>query len=173
MRDIIKRRYMYIITALLIVIDQISKVLVLRHLYMESRNIIGNWIKFSYCENRGVAFSIGEGNVPIFIIVNLILIVGLVTFYEKQKSKINKLGTICVSLTIAGGISNLIDRLARGFVVDFIDVNGLVNFAIFNVADIFITCGVIGLCIVYIFKGKEWKVGIDGKTNCKWFKGRY
>ena len=172
MKDIIKKRYMYIIAVLLIVVDQISKVLVLKYLYLESRNIIGNWLKFSYCENRGVAFSLGEGNVPLFIIVNLILIVGLVVFYEKQKNKINKLGTVCISLTIAGGISNLIDRLFRGFVVDFIDVNGIVNFAIFNIADIFITCGVIGLCIAYIFKDKNWKVDINDKTNSGWSKRR-
>ena len=155
MRDLLKKIYVYILILPLVLADQFTKILVIKHLQNGSKDIIGNILKFTYCENRGVAFSIGEGNVPLFIVINLILIVGLAVFYESQKNKISKLGTICVSLTIAGGISNLIDRLARGFVVDFIDVNGFINFAIFNVADIFITCGVIGLCVAYIFKSKE------------------
>ena len=59
-------------------------------------------------------------------------------------------GKMFFILVIAGGLSNLIDRITRGFVVDFIDVNELLNFAIFNVADIFIVVGIFGT-IIYSF----------------------
>ena len=58
-------------------------------------------------------------------------------------------------MVIAGGIGNLIDRIFRGFVVDFIDINQLFNFAIFNVADIYIVVGIIGLAINFLIRGVQ------------------
>ncbi len=101
-----------------------------------------------------MAFSLGEGNVALFVALNIVLISILIVFYEFKRDRFNKLGSFCVALTVAGGTSNLLDRMFRHFVVDFIDVSDFINFAVFNVADIFITVGVIGLVIYYIAKGE-------------------
>lgn len=148
----IKKFSIYFISILLIVIDQITKILVINNIKNEPVNIIKHCLNFTYCENRGVAFSIGEGNVPIFIIVNIILIAGLIIYYEKNKNQFNNIAQISVSAIIAGGTSNLIDRIFRGFVVDFIDVNELIDFPIFNVADMCIVVGIIVLGVYFIWK---------------------
>ena len=140
----------YVVAIVLVLIDQIIKFIVVNNAHKMPLKILDGFLKFTYCENRGVAFSLGEGNVALFIVLNILLISLLIFYYEKKKENFNKLGSFFVSITMAGGISNLIDRVTRGFVVDFIDVNEIINFAIFNVADIFITVGVIGLAIYYI-----------------------
>ena len=71
---------------------------------------------------------------------------------EKNKAQFKGiLSKIFFTMVIAGGVSNLLDRIFRGYVVDFIDVSDLFSFAIFNVADIFIVVGIIGLAICMIF----------------------
>ena len=67
-----------------------------------------------------------------------------------QKDRIEKKTMIVLELIIAGGVSNLIDRLFRGFVVDYIDINQLMSFPIFNLADLCISIGWIILVISII-----------------------
>ena len=131
----------------MIVVDQIVKVAVVTNIKDDAITIIKGILRFSYCENEGVAFSIGNGHVPVFIVLNLLMICGLVVFYERNKKDFNLVNKIFFTMVIAGGTSNLIDRAFRGYVIDFIDVGELFDFAIFNVADIFIVCGIIGLVI--------------------------
>lgn len=154
-----KKFFIFFSAILLVVADQVVKVLVVKNKFALPKVIINGFLKFSYCENRGVAFSLGEGNIALFIVLNILLIGFVIFYYEKNREKFNRLGEICISLVVAGGASNLIDRIFRGFVVDFIDVNDFVNFAIFNVADIFITVGVFGLAMYYLLMiNKELKV---------------
>ena len=149
---------LYLWVALLVSVDQIVKVWILNNFKDDSVVIIKNVLKFTYCENKGVAFNFGDGHVPVFIIVNLLMICGLLIYFEKNRGDFKSLAKVFFIMTIAGGISNVIDRIFRGFVVDFINFNDIVNFAIFNVADIFIVVGVIGLACCFIFKGiKESK----------------
>lgn len=152
MKRILENTKVYICAIMLIIIDQITKVLVLQNKNIFPKQIIKGLLKFNYCENRGVAFSLGEGNVALFILLNIVLISVLIIYYEKNKSEFNLIGRIFISMTISGGISNLLDRAFRGFVVDFIDISDLFSFAIFNVADILITVGVFGIAICYIVK---------------------
>ena len=140
----------YLFTILLIIIDQIVKLNIINNIENLPIEIINNILWFTYCENTGIAFSIGNGNVLIFIILNILLIIGLIFYYEKNKQDFNIVSKISISCVIAGGIGNLIDRIYRGFVVDFIDINKLFNFAIFNIADIYITIGILGLAIFYL-----------------------
>ena len=154
MKKIFNESKIYILSVFLIVVDQLVKLLVIKNSESFPIQIINGLLKFTYCENRGVAFSLGEGKVALFVVLNIVLISILIVFYEFKRDKFNKLGSFFVALTIAGGTSNLIDRMFRHFVVDFIDVSDLVNFAVFNVADIFITIGVFGLAIYYIAKGE-------------------
>lgn len=149
MKKIFNKSKIYILSIFLIIVDQLVKLLVIKNSESFPKQIIKGLLKFTYCENRGVAFSLGEGNVALFIVLNIVLISVLIAFYEFKRDKFNKLGSFFVALTIAGGTSNLLDRMFRHFVVDFIDVSDFINFAVFNVADIFITIGVFGLAIYY------------------------
>ena len=149
---VLKRFYFYLWCVVLVVLDQLIKLIVLNNFKTESVVIIKNILRVTYCENKGVAFSIGNGNVPIFIVVNLLIIGGLIFYFEKNRKFFNKIDKTFFIMIIAGGISNVVDRIIRGFVVDFIDVSDLFNFAIFNIADIFIVIGVFGLITNYIYK---------------------
>lgn len=152
--DKIKRISVYICALALVLLDQITKLSIVGNLKDKSITIIKGILSFTYFENKGVAFSIGNGHVPLFIIVNLVIICGLTVYYEKNKEEFKGIiSKIFFTMVIAGGISNLIDRVFRGFVVDFIDVNELFEFAIFNVADIFIVVGIIGLALSFILQG--------------------
>ena len=149
-----KRISVYLGVLVLIIIDQVVKLGVINGMKDKSITIIKGILSFTYCENKGVAFSFGYGHVPLFIIINVLLIGGLIVYYEKNKSEFKCIiSKIFFTMVIAGGTSNLLDRVIRGFVVDFIDVSELFDFAVFNVADIFIVVGIVGLCLYYIFQG--------------------
>ena len=152
----IKRVSVYLWIFILVVADQIIKLVVSNNIKNSSITIIKGFLRFWYCENQGVAFSFGNGHVPVFIVINLLMIGGLIFYYEKNKNKFYLYDKMFFIMVIAGGISNLIDRVFRGYVIDFIDVSELFNFAVFNVADIFIVCGIIGL--VFSIMIKEIKV---------------
>ncbi len=148
----IKRVSVYLWAVLLIIVDQVIKFMVTNNMKGKSITIIKGILKFTYCENKGVAFSFGDGHVPIFIIINLFIICGLMLYFEKNRKKFRPIiSKIFFTMVIAGGIGNLIDRITKGFVIDFIDISDLFNFAIFNVADIFIVVGIIGLALYFSY----------------------
>jgi signal peptidase II len=107
---------------------------------------------FYYVENTGAAFSLLREHTWILIIITVLVVVGgiYVLFFKK----LNMPYRICISAIVGGGIGNLIDRIAYGYVVDMFMVD-FVEFAIFNVADIFITLGGIALIVVLLFFDKE------------------
>ena len=151
---IIKKIDMYVYISILVVIDQLSKMYVIQNCMNTSKDIIKNVLRFTYCENQGGAFSFASGKVYLFILMNLIIIGGLIIYYEKNRKKIKSFEKVSIMLIISGGLSNLIDRIFRGFVVDFIDINQLFNYAIFNVADMFIVVGIFSWIIYLICKKK-------------------
>lgn len=91
----------------------------------------------------------GKNNQIIIIILNIILIFVISKFLIENYKHINKQVKIFSVMVIGGGLSNLIDRLARGYVVDYLDINQIYNYPVFNIADISIVIGVI-LLISYI-----------------------
>ncbi len=107
---------------------------------------------FYYVENTGAAFSILREHTWILIVITaLVVVFGLyVLFFKKLSLPYN----ICLAAIVGGGIGNLVDRIAYGYVVDMFMVD-FVEFAIFNVADIFITLGGIALIVVILFFDKE------------------
>ncbi len=132
-----------IIFFMIIILDQVTKV------FFINKNIIimqGGLLEFNYTENTGIAFNIGIGNIFIIGIIN-ILVLGLIVVFI-AKSKINLKVLIPLFLIFSGGISNLIDRILRGYVIDFIDIY---NFPNFNLADVSITIGIV-LLIYRILK---------------------
>lgn len=141
----IKNFDIYIVSLVLIIFDQIIKICIKLNIDKMPIDFFYGMLRLNYCENEGAAFSIGNGNVLLFIIINVILIIGLIIFYERNKKNIKNLYKFFIILILSGGVSNLLDRIFRGYVIDFIDVNNIIKFAVFNIADIFIVVGVIGI----------------------------
>lgn len=131
------KKYISIIGIILfIIIDQILKVLCARDLML-----IDGVLKFSNIQNTGGAFGIFNSNIIMMIILNIILIVLMIRFILIRREYMNRKVYIGLLFLIAGGISNLIDRIFRGYVVDYIDFTQVVNFPVFNLADIVLVVG--------------------------------
>lgn len=137
-----------ILSLIFLIIDQITKILVIKILPLSgSIEIIKNFFYIIPTNNTGAAFSILLGK-RIFLIVVAILIIGILLYYIKKNKVDGKLNIIAFSLIIGGSLGNLIDRIVRGYVVDFISIKlGSYNFPIFNIADTLIVVGVFLLLI--------------------------
>ena len=156
----INRKISMIFATVLIVvlglIDQYTKLLAVDYLKDSSDFIlIPGVLQLHYLENTGAAFSILEGKQMFFAILTPILLVALavVLFKMPQDKKYLPLDYIIIFL-IAGAIGNYIDRISNNYVVDFIYFS-LINFPVFNVADIYVTCAVFALLIAILFVYKD------------------
>lgn len=146
--------------AFLVAVDQIIKLLVLKHLKpIGSLPLVDGIVQLNYAENTGAAFGSFSAHTDLLSIFTfLMIIIGLLyLFIKKRKLDVEY---VCIALIIAGGLGNLIDRIFRGFVVDYIEPL-FINFAIFNFADILVTCSSVVLVIWLIYEiyreGKEEK----------------
>jgi signal peptidase II len=134
--------------AVLIGIDRLTKWLVTAN--MELRDSISlikindvNVLNLTYTTNDGAAFSILQGQTLFLVLTTGLLVTGMLIFLLTDRLK-SKLMITALTLVVAGGAGNLIDRVFNnGHVVDFIDFQ-IINFAIFNFADI---CVVTGVCL--------------------------
>lgn len=130
-------------------LDQLFKHLASTYLVNGSSVIvIPGILEFRYVENRGAAFSLLSGQQGILIAVTSIalLAIAYIIFIRKPK---NKLELTAYILIFSGGLGNLIDRVLNRYVVDFINFL-FVQFAVFNIADIFVTCGFVLLIYTMI-----------------------
>lgn len=146
-----------IIMFLIILLDQITKNLIINK---NDIIIIPNLLIFSYAKNTGIAFSIGENNTIFTIILGIFLLVISLIFSIFFINKKRYYISMCISLIIGGGVGNLVDKTAKGYVIDFINVK-LFDFPIFNVADVFITVG------IFLLGLKLVKDSFYDNNNCK------
>ena len=124
-----------IIFVILLVIDQISKIIAINT--NVNITIIDNILNFRLIFNKGIAFGIGQGkNIGTFVVTNIIVLGIIIRFIWQQKERIDALTMCSLFIILAGGAGNFIDRLFRGQVVDFIEVFPNIHFPIFNIADI-------------------------------------
>ena len=151
-----ENRMIIILSIIFIIIDQVSKIIVVNNLTNnKSIEVIKSFFYLTYTNNKGAAFSILTGRRILLILVALIVI-GVLIYYVRKNKIEGKVNKIALSLVIGGSIGNLIDRILRGAVIDFIDVKIFgYNFPIFNLADTFIVIGVF-LLIIEMFR-KEHK----------------
>lgn len=145
-----KKVKFFVINIILITIDQIFKYYILINKENLPNNIINGVLNFTYCENRGIAFGIGQGGAKIFALMTLLMIIVALIYIAFEFNKLKGLTVFGIALVISGGIGNLIDRLFRGYVIDYIDFSEIVDFPIFNFADICIVVGVIIIGISYL-----------------------
>lgn len=130
-----------LVAAAVVLLDQLSKVVARAQLVPgEPVTLIPGVMDLSLIYNTGAAFSLGEGAGPLFVVVAAVICVaGLWVAWRRTDVPLPLLVTVaCVA---GGGVGNAIDRVALGAVTDFFKTT-FMNFAIFNVADIFVTCGV-------------------------------
>lgn len=144
-----------IIAVIIIALDQIVKNWAAETLVNGDIAIIKNVLYLKYAENTGVAFSMFSDNRWILVGVTSIMLAVVLAFFLSGKAN-GKLELFSLSLLLAGGVGNLIDRISLGYVIDYIDVR-IINFAIFNIADICICVGAFLLCVAVYFSDKEEK----------------
>lgn len=158
MNRIVKRGVLGLfISTVLIFLDQITKVLAVKHLKDQTPFIIWeNVFELRYLENRGAAFGIMQGQKVFFVIFTSIALVGILWFYLKRipfEKKYFFLEIISV-LLFSGAIGNLIDRVRLNYVIDFFYFK-LIDFPIFNVADIYVTVAAFAMFILGLFYYKD------------------
>ncbi len=145
-----------LITALVLIgVDQAIKQWALDTLaQVDTIPLIQDVLHLTYVENYGAAFSVLQNKKWFLIGVTSLIAIGAIVLLLSKKLKSN-LAIWSVALIIAGGVGNLIDRIGRGFVVDYIDFR-LINFAVFNFADCCVVVGTILLAIyILYFEGKD------------------
>ena len=142
----------FIIISLILVFDIFTKYLSSFYFKVSEIEVIKNILYFTYVENRGAAFGIMQNKQWFFILITLILIIAMILYILKVKPQ-DILLKLSLSFIIGGGIGNLIDRVFKGYVVDFIDLR-IINYPVFNIADCFVVIGAVLLC-VYILFSKE------------------
>ena len=139
----------FISIAVLTAADQLIKLVVERNLQpIGTAEFINGFIGWNYVRNTGAAFgSFSQSTTLLTVVTGAVIFAGIILIATKKIK--SKFYLTCAVLIISGGLGNLIDRIFRGYVVDFIEVQ-FTDFAVFNFADILVTVGSIALMIYVI-----------------------
>ena len=149
------RKKIGIIAILCIFLDQLSKLIIVNtfNLY-QNKEIIKNFFSLTYVKNTGAAWSILDGKVPLLIIITIISLIFIIRFVFKDEN-VKKIDAITYGMLLGGIIGNLIDRIAYGYVIDFLSFIIIkYNFPVFNIADSLIVVSVF-LMIITSFWGEK------------------
>lgn len=161
------------LTLATVLIDQLSKLYIYSNFLLgESKQVLGDFVRFTFVFNPGGAFGITFGNYWLYTIFSLIAVAIVVVYFLKSLNQ-SRFIRICLSLVVGGAIGNLIDRILYQKVIDFIDVNifdivippfeflsfrfngfELYRWYTFNIADSAITVSLIGVLIFIAFINK-------------------
>ncbi|WP_249317296.1 signal peptidase II [Gehongia tenuis] len=142
-----------LIAALIVGLDQLTKYLAVQYLMPLPFGDLPLWknvFHLTYTENYGAAFGLMEGARPFFLAITIIFVAVIIVYYFKNRKRTTRLFMLSLSFLVGGALGNFIDRLFQGYVVDFFYFKAI-NFAIFNVADMFVVIGGILLCACIIF----------------------
>ena len=182
----------YKVTSILLIIDQISKLLINTKMTLNQEIVlIPKLLSILYVKNTGAAFSILQDNTIFLTVINALFIIVLHLFIKREKN-LSKFSCLSLGLIMGGMFGNLIDRIIHHGVIDFIYIS-LIDFPVFNIADMGITIGVIygvgviiGVLLVFI-KGVEvtsiigsfvlsilgTSVGVSVANKKRLFRGRF
>ena len=138
--------------------DQISKYFTVTCIGLyEKVPFLPGILRLTNVRNTGAAFSSFEGMRWMFVVIFLVFGALLAYEYFKKPMPFSRFERWCIAAVFGGGLGNVIDRVRLGYVVDMLETE-FITFPVFNVADIFITCGCIALMVSLIFFNKEfWK----------------
>lgn len=155
--------YFSILLTFIVIIDQITKHLVIKNLHNQSISVIQNVFDITYAQNTGAAFSIFQGKGWFFLLTTPLIIL-LLTFYFFINKHQKNFVSYPIAMIIGGAIGNYIDRLHYGFVIDFLDFK---FWPIFNIADTCIVTGTILLAIQLLLRKDKIgeQVGKNSERN--------
>lgn len=159
MRERVKNISLWLVSAVLLVLaDQYTKMRASAHLKGQGSYVIWDGVfELFYHENRGAAFGMMQGKQAFFFVVAVIVVAAAVYMMWRMPplSAARYHGLrICVTLITAGALGNMLDRTLQGYVVDFFYFS-LINFPIFNVADIYVTVATAVLLLLFLFYYKD------------------
>jgi signal peptidase II len=139
-----------------IAVDRGSKVVVDGMDLAAPYQLIGSYLQIIRGENRGGLFGMVQGSAPLLALLSVGVILALVIYHEREQlPRVSPL-TVGVGLLIGGAIGNLIDRVAFGYVLDFIDVGvGSLRFWTFNIADAGISLGIVILLVDTLWRSRS------------------
>lgn len=145
------------VLACILLLDLLTKGLIIPNLIPnvgDSINVIPGFINFVYVKNTGAAWGMMEGR-PVFLIIISIIVLGLLIAYyilrlKKTGNKSSVLFGLSIGLVAGGCLGNLFDRIAFGYVRDFINFQ-FMEFPVFNFADVALTAGMIVILIYFAF----------------------
>lgn len=162
--------YSLFLLLILLAADQITKYLAIMHLKDQPSVILWKGVfELSYLENRGAAFGVLQGGKIFFLIATVVFLAALLWFFFRipLNRRFLPLHTICV-LIGAGAIGNMIDRILRDYVVDFFYFS-LIDFPVFNVADIYVTvsCALLIIFVLFYYKEEDWEAIFPPSKNRK------
>ena len=142
----------------IVALDQWTKFLVLEKIPLYGHvDAIPGLFHFTYVRNTGAAFSAFEGMQWLFALIFVGLTAAIIYEYFWKRQPFTPFERWLIAAIYGGGVGNMIDRVRFGYVVDMINLD-FMNFAVFNVADCFITCGCILLILHLVFFNKAfWK----------------
>lgn len=147
--------HIVLVTSLIVIIDQLIKIIVANNMILNSSiQIINDFFSITYVQNLGAAFSILTGNRIFLIFIAVIALIVIYKFFIKN-IKLTKLDIFTYSLLFGGIIGNLLDRLIRGYVIDYLDFSFFgYDFPIFNLSDIVIVISAFVL-VITMYRGER------------------
>ena len=145
------RIYFLSLSIFIVLIDQFTKYLMFynKKLFINQDFLL---FKLDFVKNYGAAFNIFSGSRIFLSLISIIFSI-LLIYLILKKNNLNKLNLLSYSFILGGAIGNGIDRILKGYVIDFINLN-IINFPVFNIADISINIGFIFL-LYNIFKNNR------------------
>ena len=161
----------FVLIAVLTAVDQLIKYVVVKNFSIgEIKNLISfgdtRVLELTHIRNTGAAWSIMQGKTWFLVVLPIIVLIAGVAYMTVKRKSLKKIEAISISMIIAGGIGNLIDRIRIKEVVDYISFK-LIDFPVFNFADICVVVGEI-LLVAYIFfseSDKDKKEKTDKATD--------
>ena len=144
-----------LITSVCVFFDQIIKYLIVSNFTLYKKNpIIEGFFNITYVQNRGAAWGILNNNIILLVVIT-VLALGLICSFIFKESNIKKLDKVLYGMLLGGIIGNFIDRIFRGYVIDFLDfiIFGY-DFPVFNIADMLIVISV-GIMIITYWRSRN------------------
>lgn len=150
--------FVIVIISVLAVLDQLVKHIVTDYVFINgSKKFLFGLFQLTYVENTGAAFSsFSNSTLVLSVLTSIIIAVCLVYLFMRKSPSI--FVTVSLILIVSGGIGNMIDRISNGYVIDFIEPL-FIKFAVFNIADCFITVG------AFMLAGYELISGLKKPKN--------
>ncbi len=158
----------FLLSAVIVIADQLIKTWARNSLAsVGSFWVVQDVLKLTYVENRGAAFGILRGQRNVLTVMVSIVVIGAVyMILSKKITEPVMVWSVCG--IIGGGMGNLIDRIIFGYVVDYIDINPLFSYPMFNLADCCVVSSTIVLSIYLIFfEGRNQSAKVNVEVNAQ------